>query len=323
MKILRLPPNEQGRDFVCGDIHGSYSCVQRALAELNFDKTKDRLICAGDIIDRGPENEKCLEFLFEPWFYCCMGNHEHMMLHYFTGGPYGYYWGGNGGNWGTKYKMWAVAWEAAGNIDPSAKTPLGEWVRATVLHKVAELPYLITVEKKGGGIFHVLHAELPPRVSVCDADLADEKKLAELAKKQTSDGDTIIWGRFMFYAMCRQTMDETHLRKIRRFATLEKLDKYFVNLSHIYSGHTIVKQPVQFFGQTNLDTMAYGSYGQSGGYGYASTPGPEWAGLTITEPATGKFWLVNDREFKETKPLVIDALPPGNYTKIELSEETD
>jgi len=246
-----------------------------------------------------------------------------MMLHYFTGGPYGYYWGGNGGNWGTKYKMWAVAWEAAGNIDPSAKTPLGEWVRATVLHKVAELPYLITVEKKGGGIFHVLHAELPPRVSVCDADLADEKKLAELAKKQTSDGDTIIWGRFMFYAMCRQTMDETHLRKIRRFATLEKLDKYFVNLSHIYSGHTIVKQPVQFFGQTNLDTMAYGSYGQSGGYGYASTPGPEWAGLTITEPATGKFWLVNDREFKETKPLVIDALPPGNYTKIELSEETD
>lgn len=323
MKILRLPANEQGRDFVCGDIHGSYSCVQRFLTEINFDKTKDRFICAGDIVDRGPENEKCMELLFEPWFFCCMGNHEHMMMQYFLGGPYGSFWSHNGGHWGTKYKMWAASWETAGSIDPAAHTKLGEWVRATIIHKITDLPYLITVEKRSGGIFHVLHAELPPREKITDADLADPARLRELATKQTGDGDTIIWGRFMFYPMYKTLADEKNRRKWQRFAHLNKIDTFFDELSPIYSGHTIVKQPIQFFGQTNLDTMAYGSYGSPGGYGYAPAPGPEWAGLTITEPETGKFWFVNDREFRETQPVVIAPLPPGNYTKTELSEETD
>lgn len=307
--LLRLPKNEHGRDFVCGDIHGSYTCVERFLKEVNFDKTKDRLICAGDLVDRGPENEKCLEFLFEDWFFACLGNHEHMMHSYFTHGPYGAFWGSNGGNWGTKYRMWATSWETAGSIDPAARTALGEFIRKKCVTKLAELPFLITVEKKSGGIFHVLHAELPIKAidgPITDEDLADEDRIKDLAAHGDHNGQVMIWGRFMFYPMYREQHDSHNIKKWRRYAEHNKIDKFFTPaLSHIYSGHTIVQKPLQFFGQTNLDTMAYASYGVPGGYGYASKPGPQWAGLTVTEPETGKFWLVNDHKFEEVQPTII------------------
>jgi hypothetical protein len=51
---------------------------------------------------------------------------------------------------------------------------------------------------------------------------------------------------------------------------------------------------VQYYGQTNLDTGAYKSYEGS----------TSWSGLTITEPLTKRFWLSNDREFKEVQPIV-------------------
>src|SRR5271167_4284945 len=149
LKIQRLPPNLIGRDLVCGDIHGSYSCVTAALKGLNFDKTKDRFICAGDLVDRGPSNEACLDLIYQPWFYACMGNHEQLMFEFFKGGYYGQWWQQNGGGWGTKYK--------------TEQTTMAQYVRKAVKKIEEELPYLITVEKKDGGLFHVLHAELPPR----------------------------------------------------------------------------------------------------------------------------------------------------------------
>ena len=64
MSIIKRLSAISGRTFVCGDIHGSWSCVERFLTEINFDKENDRLICAGDLIDRGPENEKCMSLLY-------------------------------------------------------------------------------------------------------------------------------------------------------------------------------------------------------------------------------------------------------------------
>lgn len=301
--LLRLPPGE-GRTFVCGDIHGSFTCVERALNELNFDTSKDRLICAGDIVDRGPESELCLELLYEDWFFCCMGNHEHMMLEYFLQLPYGAYWAMNGGSWGTKYVQWAHIWENSVENTEEFKAK-AKRIEETVLTKVKELPYLITVEKQSGGIYHVLHAELPWMMKVTDEDLANEERLMEIATIQADDGDTILWGRFMFLPTYRQVIDDHYKKKLQRFAALQKLDRFFDELSPIYSGHTIVRECVQFFGQTNLDTCAYGSYGKPGGYGYAPRPPDEWCGLTVTEPETGLFWLVNDREFKKIQPVII------------------
>lgn len=67
--ILSLSRNTQGRDFVVGDIHGEFSLLESALESISFDRERDRLICCGDLIDRGPESHRALEFLLKPWFY--------------------------------------------------------------------------------------------------------------------------------------------------------------------------------------------------------------------------------------------------------------
>ncbi len=312
-KVLLNLPAIEGRTFVCGDIHGSFSCVERFLKEIGFNKEKDRFICAGDMVDRGPENEKVLTFLFEPWFYACLGNHEDMMIHYFHTGLNGMggVWARNGGAWGTKYGQWAQYFES-GIPDESLK----KFVNERALPKLMELPLVITVQKTDGTKYHVLHAELPHWGTYSDEDLSTEDKVKDIAGEMRDDGvPTIIWGRNLFYPMYRSHIDDRMIRKWLKQAEMQKTEKFFKNLSPIYSGHTIVKRPIQFYGQTNLDTMAYGSYGSPGGYGYAAEPPPDWAGLTVTEPETGKFWLVNDRVFKEVQPIRI----PGDEN-LSLSE---
>ena len=81
MQILKkLNENTKGRDFIIGDVHGAYSLLEKALLQINFDPKQDRLISVGDLIDRGPESYKCLEFLNKPWFHAVKGNHEDMFL---------------------------------------------------------------------------------------------------------------------------------------------------------------------------------------------------------------------------------------------------
>jgi len=290
MYIKRLGANTQGRDFVCGDIHGSWSCVEKFLAEIHFDESKDRLICAGDLVDRGPDNVRCLDLLYKPWFHMTKGNHEQLMEDYFEGHHMGVWWPGNGGMWGIQYKN-----------EPS---DTGIFVQGAVEDVIKNLPYIITVEKKDGSIFHVLHAELYARgKQVTDADLADEERIKEFSEIQTQDGSMIMWGRFLFIRLYDRALDDHFVEKFRRGCEMEKMGSMFnPNLSHIYSGHTIVRRPVTMYGQTNLDTQAYGSYEPKS---RILNEYHEWQGLTVTEPETGKFWLVNDRTFKEVEPLII------------------
>jgi len=68
------------RTFVCGDIHGMFDELMAALDAVGFDKSADRLIALGDMVDRGPKSLEVLRLLDEPWFDSIMGNHEEMML---------------------------------------------------------------------------------------------------------------------------------------------------------------------------------------------------------------------------------------------------
>lgn len=70
------PPNENGDDFVVGDIHGHRQHLLDELDRQGFDKKKDRLFCTGDLIDRGPDSFGMLTMIFEPWFHFVRGNHE-------------------------------------------------------------------------------------------------------------------------------------------------------------------------------------------------------------------------------------------------------
>lgn len=283
MYIQRFKPNLLGRDFVCGDIHGSLSCLMKFLEEINFNFETDRFFCCGDLIDRGPSNEECLELLFEPWFFMVRGNHEELMSDYFSNSYMGIWWPRNGGNWGTHYKR--------------ENSDLALFVKDAV-EKINSLPHLITVEKRDGGIFHIIHAELHSDTPLTDDILASEEELRKYADVQTPDGNFINWGRKIFYYLYNKHLDEHCINKFIRYAELEKIDALFgPELSHIYSGHTNIRHAITFKGQTNLDTQAYKSYDAN----------PEvYCGLTVTEPSTGLFWFANDREFKEIKPIVIE-----------------
>ncbi|WP_372881786.1 metallophosphoesterase [Psychromonas sp.] len=72
--------NQDGRDFFVGDIHGKFALFKRALDQINFDFTVDRLFSVGDLIDRGEASFKCLLLAKKSWFIPAIGNHEQFLL---------------------------------------------------------------------------------------------------------------------------------------------------------------------------------------------------------------------------------------------------
>lgn len=75
-KVLRLPINKDGRDIIVGDIHGMWSDLKKALVTIKFNKNIDRLIIAGDLVDRGPNSEVSAKWIQEDWCFSVMGNHD-------------------------------------------------------------------------------------------------------------------------------------------------------------------------------------------------------------------------------------------------------
>lgn len=87
--------NTKGTDYFVGDLHGCLSQFYDKLAKVDFNFDNDRVFCVGDLIDRGPDSEKCLRLIEKDWFFSIKGNHEDMML---GGQPY-HIWMNNGGDW--------------------------------------------------------------------------------------------------------------------------------------------------------------------------------------------------------------------------------
>lgn len=77
--VVHFARNEKGRDFVVGDIHGCFNRLITFTAALGFDPAADRLFSVGDLVDRGPESERALEFIDAKWFFAVRGNHEAML----------------------------------------------------------------------------------------------------------------------------------------------------------------------------------------------------------------------------------------------------
>lgn len=78
--VVHLGRNNQGRDIVVGDIHGAYGSLEAELRRISFEPASDRLICVGDLVDRGPESQMVSRWLKEPWFHCVLGNHDVSLL---------------------------------------------------------------------------------------------------------------------------------------------------------------------------------------------------------------------------------------------------
>ena len=77
---LLLNENLRGTDWVVGDIHGEYDKLMDKLHQVGFDFDCDRLLCTGDLVDRGPRSQDVVYLLNEKWFFSTVGNHEIMLL---------------------------------------------------------------------------------------------------------------------------------------------------------------------------------------------------------------------------------------------------
>lgn len=71
------------RTIVISDIHGSYYTMKKLLNEVNFEADKDKLICLGDMCDRGKNTRLVWEFFYNlqkvySHHVVLLGNHEDM-----------------------------------------------------------------------------------------------------------------------------------------------------------------------------------------------------------------------------------------------------
>ena len=149
MSLHIYNPNEKGRDFVVGDIHGYYDVLMDHLDDVGFDFENDRLFSCGDLVDRGPQNHKVLQMVLEPWFIPVAGNHEEMMFDGFFGSwPYRHHWHKTTGKWARKegYKSWGLAYGKLYN--------LVETIKETI-------PTAIQINHANGKRYGIVHAAVP------------------------------------------------------------------------------------------------------------------------------------------------------------------
>ena len=75
-RVSRVSCNAAGRDFVAGDVHGCFRTLERALAALAFDASRDRLFGVGDLVERGPHSAEALDWIQRRFTAVALGNHE-------------------------------------------------------------------------------------------------------------------------------------------------------------------------------------------------------------------------------------------------------
>ena len=295
--------NTVGRDFVVGDLHGSYSAFLNLLKGIGFDKSKDRMFSVGDLVDRGPDSVSCLSLLREPWFNAVLANHEAMMIDKFNGGWSGAYWYQNGGQWG----MEAVNDYKAVFVDQTKDRILSDrsMLIIDLLKDTEELPFLITVNTKSGKKFHILHAELPSAAGIItDEVLSDPVKVRKLATTQRGDGEAFLWYRHLFGSLYGRNLGDRE--QILDETIWANIDIFNDELSHIISGHTILQKPITLVGQTNIDTGAFSSYWSPAGPYEATSPPPKsWAKLTCVDLDSWKFYQATDSTFNDIEPFVM------------------
>lgn len=70
---------QQLRQFVIGDVHGYYQGLLDLLSLLDLGRS-DQVYFLGDLIDRGPDSSKVVDFVIEQSYSCLLGNHEQLMV---------------------------------------------------------------------------------------------------------------------------------------------------------------------------------------------------------------------------------------------------
>ncbi|KAJ1973487.1 hypothetical protein H4R33_006953 [Dimargaris cristalligena] len=69
-------PTPIRRIIFLGDIHGCYNELVRLLTKMGYEQGRDLLVSVGDLINKGPDSAKVLDFVMEHNMLAVRGNHE-------------------------------------------------------------------------------------------------------------------------------------------------------------------------------------------------------------------------------------------------------
>lgn len=169
--VVRLTKNTEGRDYVVGDLHGSIDLLIDAMRAVRFRPALDRLLCVGDLIDRGNGSHRVAKMLAQPYVYSVLGNHESMLLEvYANGEPHPavleYLHSRNGFSW----------WQDADHA-----------TRQDILAAVRLLPLVIEVETDRG-LMGLVHADVPKGMDWSEFTTA-------IRERDAAVGEVALWGR--------------------------------------------------------------------------------------------------------------------------------
>jgi len=172
--LKRFKANTAGRDFVVGDLHGCRAMFDRLLDALEFDKSKDRMFCTGNLGNHGPDTLGCYALLMEPWFHTVAGSVEELLVRA-AANRAAFDWPkfvGMGGMWATR-------------LDDTQLLALAD--------KLADLPLCIVVGE-GAERFNVIHAEFNgPDVALEDS--LEDITTNTLVPRQLTWGTDVLMGK--------------------------------------------------------------------------------------------------------------------------------
>lgn len=172
--------NLVGRDFVVGDLHGMFSLMESQLESLGFNSDTDRVFSVGDLIDRGPESYRVIEFLDKPWFHAIKGNHEMMLI--------------EAKHKKTNYRSWVEKYGGAWweDVDPTTQ----DEIRA----RLEELPIAFEIENDNDNV-GIVHADVPVGLSWQEIihDINNDEEIR----------DYLMWSRnrFKYIQLTGETVD--------------------------------------------------------------------------------------------------------------------
>lgn len=214
--------NLSGRDFICSDIHGHFHLLTEAMESVGFNSEKDRIFSLGDLIDRGDDSTRVLEWIEKPWFFAIQGNHERMLITALEQQSQQLWF---------QWMMWGGDW--AEDLDFETLTPYYE--------VLSRLPIAIEIELENNRSVGLVHAELP--------DTADWLLIKEQLEcldpskvESTKECHDMLWRKNQPYLA-----PEIAERNIGTVA----------NIDHVFHGHTIVDE---FRTITNRTFMDLGSF---------------------------------------------------------------
>lgn len=176
---------DDDRHLIVGDIHGRYDMLEQLLEMANYDPAKDVVYSVGDMINRGPDSVKVIEFFQQERCYAIKGNHELMAAD----------------------RDWWETWLAPHIGGLQCMDALGrhgydhQWLK----DQIRDLPWAIEVGEDGEeGAFRIIHAEMP--AGWPDAFL--RKTLNEAINHNDPTFAHTIWGRNLVNAATKNVYEE-------------------------------------------------------------------------------------------------------------------